>query len=183
VATATPYLGAEGNHHQKEKPHMRRVMAAVVVLAVACGGSERAGAKSPPQVQAEAATPAPAAAPAPMPRETGTVRDVQMLATPDGQFIFRPADLTIVAGDRVRWTNVSGGPHNVAFHPDRIPAGAKVLLNAAMKERMSDLTGKLLIVPNATYDISFAGLPPGRYEYYCTPHEMMGMRGTITVTR
>ena len=26
-------------------------------------------------------------------------------------------------------------------------------------------------------------LRPGRYEYYCTPHRRMGMRGYLTVTR
>jgi len=158
---------------------MRTFIAAVAVLAVACGGGERPDAASAgPQ---ETATPA--LKPAPVPQATGTVRDVQMLMTPDGHFVFQPADLTIVVGDRVRWTNVSGGPHNVAFHPDKIPSGAKALLNAAMRERMSDLTGKLLIQPNATYEISFVGLPPGQYQYYCTPHEMLGMTGTITVTR
>lgn len=158
---------------------MRTFLAAVAVLAVACGGGEHPGAESA-RLQ-ETATPPPT--PAPVPKATGTVRDVQMLMTPDGRYVFQPANLTIVAGDLVRWTNVSGGPHNVAFHPDKIPPGAKALLNAAMKGRMSDLTGRLLIEPNATYEISFVGLPPGRYEYYCTPHEMLGMTGTITVTK
>lgn len=158
---------------------MRTFLAAVAVLAAACGGSDRTGAESARAQE----TVTPAAKPAPVPRATGTVHDVQMLMTPDGHFSFQPADLTIEVGDRVRWTNVSGGPHNVAFHPDEIPSRAKVLLNAAMPQRMNDLTGKLLIQPNATYEISFVGLPPGRYQYYCTPHEMLGMTGTITVTR
>ena len=28
---------------------------------------------------------------------------------------FEPANLTIRSGDRIRFTTVSGGPHNVAF--------------------------------------------------------------------
>ena len=29
--------------------------------------------------------------------------------------------------------------------------------------------------------MSFAGVPAGRYEYYCMPHMGMNMKGVITV--
>jgi plastocyanin len=158
---------------------MRTLIAAVAILALDCGGSQdKRAASAPPQ---ESAAPAPTSAS--QPDTTGMVHDVQMLVTPTRQFVFRPPSITITVGDRVRWINVSGGPHNVAFHPDEIPARARVLLNSAMPQRISELTGKLLIEPNATYEISFVGLPPGRYDYYCTTHEMLGMTGTIMVVR
>ena len=164
---------------------MRTFIAAVATLALGCGGSQDTrGESAPPR---ESAAPAATSVSQPdatgRPDTTGMVHDVQMLVTPNRQFVFRPPNITITVGDRVRWINVSGGPHNVAFHPDEIPSRARVLLNSAMPERMSELTGKILIEPNATYEISFVGLPPGRYDYYCTPHEMMGMTGTIMVTR
>ena len=40
----------------------------------------------------------------------------------------------------------------------------------------------LLQNANETYEISFAGIPPGVYKYHCTPHLAMNMVGTITVT-
>jgi plastocyanin len=157
---------------------MRTLVTAVALMAVACGGSDTGGGDTPQPPPPVQAAPAPVA-----PATTGTVHDVRMVGTPDGRFAFEPAQMTIVVGDRVRWINVSGGPHNVAFDAGNIPAGAKALLNAGMSGKMGDLTGKLLVEPNATYEISFAGLPLGKYEYYCTPHQLLGMTGTITVTR
>jgi plastocyanin len=141
---------------------------------MACGGNESGGAEAQ---SAQAATPTPA----PAGSETGQVHEVRMLLTADGRYAFEPATLAIAPGDRVRWVNVSGGPHNVAFYPDKIPAAAKDLLNAAMADRMGDLVGRLLVQPNEAYEIVFAGAPPGTYDYYCTPHEMLGMKAQLTV--
>jgi plastocyanin len=119
------------------------------------------------------------------PAHSGAVHEVRMLLTPDGRNVFDPATLTIRPGDRVRWINLSGGPHNVAFYADSIPAGAQVVLNAAMSERLGaqDLVGKLLFDEGEAYEISFAGAPEGRYRYFCTPHEMLGMNAVLTVAR
>ncbi len=156
---------------------MRQVLAAVALVAVACGGGEpRANAS------AEGAAAPPMAAAQEVPAGvTGTVHQVQMLLTADGKYVYEPATLTIKVGDRVRWINVSGGPHNVAFYPDKIPAGAEEVLRASMKEQMSPLAGKLMIQPNEAYEVSFAGTPVGSYAYYCTPHEMLGMKATLTI--
>jgi plastocyanin len=116
---------------------------------------------------------------------SGEVREVRMLATDRGDYVFDPAELTIGVGERVRWVNVIGGPHNVAFYADRIPAGAREPLSTAMPDRLAgqDLAGKLLFADGETYEISFAGLPPGTYDYVCTPHEMAGMKARIVVVR
>lgn len=139
---------------------------------LACG-EDRGGA--PATNVADTAT-----ASAPMP-----AHQVRMLMTESGQYVYEPAELTIRAGDRVRWVNASGGPHNVAFYPDRIPGGALEVLNAAMADRLGgqDLVGKLLMDDGATYDIVFAGAPEGTYEYVCTPHEMVGMKAKVIVVR
>lgn len=160
---------------------MRRLMAVIALAAIACGGGESGQSEAMPEQEAAPAA-APAAAAMPGMAETGTVHEVQMLLAPDGQYVYQPASLTIRVGDRVRWINVSGGPHNVAFYADKIPAGAKDLLNATMADRMGDLTGQLLVQPNAAYEISFAGAPVGAYDYFCTPHEMLGMKAQLTVT-
>ena len=96
-------------------------------------------------------------------------------------FKFEPAAITVPAGGTARFINVSGGPHNVAFYPDSIPAGAADKLNAAMANRMDNLAGPFLINPNDRYDVSFAGLPAGVYKGFCTPHLALGMKFTLTV--
>jgi len=117
-----------------------------------------------------------AAAAAPPP----TTHDVRMVQ--DGSaYKFEPASLTIRAGDRVRFINVSGGPHNVSFDPAQVPDDVERVLSAAMPNQIQALWGPLMTEANAAYTISFAGVKPGRYEFFCMPHMAMGMRGAITV--
>jgi plastocyanin len=111
---------------------------------------------------------------------TGRTIDVQMIGDASG-YRFVPATVTIKAGDTVRWTNVSGGPHNVTFWSDSIPKSAAARLQANMTQPMSPLSGPLLAAPNATYSVSFAGLSAGRYSYYCMPHLALGMKATVVV--
>ncbi|MFN2566018.1 MAG: plastocyanin/azurin family copper-binding protein [Gemmatimonadaceae bacterium] len=111
---------------------------------------------------------------------SGRTVDVQMVGDATG-YRFVPATVTIKAGDTVRWTNASGGPHNVTFWSDSIPAGATTRLQASMPQTTSPLTGPLLTTPNATYAISFAGAPAGTYAYYCTPHLALGMKAKVVV--
>ncbi len=46
---------------------------------------------------------------------------------------------------------------------------------------MGALEGPMLLQPNETYVISFAKIPPGTYDFHCTPHLALGMKGVITV--
>jgi plastocyanin len=112
---------------------------------------------------------------------TGETHEVRMLQDSQGNYRFDPADLTIKSGDGVKFIMVSGWPHNVAFDPAQIPANAKAQLSANMQQQVSELSSPMMMNPNETYTISFGQMPPGRYEYHCTPHLAMGMRGTITV--
>jgi plastocyanin len=159
---------------------MRRLVTALVLLGAACGGDTQDGGEVPAPPPAEARAPAPTP---PALRTEGATHEVRMLGTPDGRYLYQPAALVVRMGDRVRWINVSGGPHNVAFYRDSIPAGATDFLNATMPDRMGDLTGALLFEPNAVYELSFAGAPAGTYVYFCTPHEMLGMQAKLTVIR
>ena len=118
-----------------------------------------------------------AAAAAPI---TGTTHEVKMLGDAQG-YRFEPANITIKAGDGIKFVNVSGGPHNAAFDPAAVPADVKGQLSANMPNQMAELSGPLLVNPNEAYTISFANVKPGKYEYHCTPHLAMGMKGTITV--
>lgn len=163
---------------------MRKLFAALALVGLACGGGEGGGDASTPatgeaQPAQDQVAPAPAAMPAGV--ATGTVYEVRMMLTDDGRFVYEPEELTIRVGDTVRWINVSGGPHNVAFFADKIPAGAAAALNGAMANKMSDLTGELMIQENQAYEMIFASAPTGTYDYFCTPHEMLGMKASLTI--
>jgi plastocyanin len=105
---------------------------------------------------------------------------VNMVGTASG-YKFDPASVTIKAGDTVKWVIVSGSPHNVSFDEKGIPAAAVAGLDKAMPNTQAKLTGPLMTATGATYTISFAGLPPGAYNYFCLPHQSVGMTGVITV--
>jgi plastocyanin len=167
-------------------------MAAGVLMLAACGGGEKAAdttAAATPAADSTAAAPAAAGststtasaagavAPAPI---TGTIHEVKMIGDAKG-YRFDPATITVKEGDGIKYINVTGGPHDVAFDPAQIPAAVKPQLSANMPNQMSDLAGPLLIKPNDTYTISFAKIPPGTYEAHCTPHLAMNMKQTITV--
>jgi plastocyanin len=94
---------------------------------------------------------------------------------------FEPANLTIHSGDRVRFTTVSGGPHNVAFDPAKVPDAVEPRLSAGMPAQIQPLTGGFVINAGDSYTVTFAGVPAGRYEFYCMPHMGMNMKGVITV--
>lgn len=94
---------------------------------------------------------------------------------------FEPASLTIRAGDRVRFINATGGPHNVSFDPAQLPDDVKRALSAGMPAQIQPLWGPLVTEANGAYTVTFAGVKPGRYEFFCMPHMAMGMKGTVTV--
>jgi len=130
-----------------------------------------------PEAGAAAAGAAGAVAAAPA---TGTTHEVKMIGDAKG-YRFEPADLTVKQGDAIKFIMVSGGPHNVAFLNLTDPT-TKAQLNANMPgQHMAEDSSPLLMNPNEAYTISFAKIPAGKYDYDCTPHAAMGMKGTITV--
>lgn len=149
---------------------MTSLVAGLALVAAACGGEKKAEEQAAP-----AATPAvqPAAA-------MGASYDVEMVFDgKEGKFI--PNELTIKSGDVVKFHNKTGGPHNVSFWPDSIPAGAGAALDAGMPDRVGSLTGPMLVDADAVYQVSFAGAPAGVYKMYCLPHLGFKMHGKLTV--
>ena len=59
---------------------------------------------------------------------------------------FVPADSRVAVGDTVRFVNGQGGPHNVQFMAESIPATAQSLINDAMRERILPLTSPMFII-------------------------------------
>jgi plastocyanin len=161
-----------------------------VAFVAACGGGEKkadtTAAAAPPAGQpaagASASAPAggAAAGTVAMKPPTGKTVEVKMIGDASG-YRYDPASLTIKEGDALKFTVVSGPPHNVSFYADSIPAGANAQLSANMPNPMSPLTSPLFNNPGESYTVSFAGVPKGVYKFFCTPHQALGMHGQVTV--
>jgi plastocyanin len=150
------------------------MVAGLAFVLAACGGEKKA------ENQTTTTPEQPAAAPAAAPAAGGTTHDVNMMLE-GSTYKFDPSDLTIKSGDVVNFHNKSGGPHNVSFWADSIPAGAADVLKKNMPDQMAPLEGPLLTEPEAVYKVSFAGAPTGDYKFYCLPHLALGMKGKLTV--
>ena len=102
----------------------------------------------------------------------GEVVEVQMITTDDGRFLFDPVGLRVEPGTTIRFVNASG-QHNTASYsegngkPQRIPEGAEGWSSPIFSEE------------GATFDVTLD--VAGVYDYYCMPHEMLGMVGRIVV--
>jgi plastocyanin len=162
------------------------LLASALLLSACAGGGENntAGATTGGATGAATATP-PAAQPpaggaAGAQAATGQTHTVRMVGDAQG-YRFEPANITVKRGDAVKWVMVSGGPHNVQFDPNGIPGGAQAQLTANMPNQATPLGSPMMMNANEEYTVSFAGVPAGAYNYTCTPHLAMNMKGVVTV--
>jgi halocyanin-like protein len=77
----------------------------------------------------------------------------------DGNMAFAPAAVRVSTGITVVWTS-NGGMHNV------------VARDGSFESEMMTDAGE-------TYEHTFESA--GKYEYLCSPHEQMGMKGAVVV--
>ena len=97
---------------------------------------------------------------APASADTVTVK----MGADNGMLAFDPANVTIKAGDTVKWVNNKLPPHNIIFED-------KGLANKSHDQ--------LMFSPGESYEMTFDS--PGTYSYYCAPHRGAGMAGKVTV--
>ncbi len=161
------------------------VATSAFALAACGGGDKKAADTSAMPAPATAAAPAEGAAMAPaagalaaMP-VTGTTHTVNMIGDEKG-YRFEPAAITVKAGDGIKFVNVKGGPHNVAFDPATAGASA-AQISANMPESTGELTGKMLVTDGESWSMSFGGVAAGTYTVICTPHQAMNMIMKVTV--
>jgi plastocyanin len=154
------------------------MVAGLALVLAACGGEKKAEDQTTTTATPE--QPAAADQPAAPAAGGGASHDVNMVLE-GSTYKFDPSELSIKAGDVVTFHNKSGGPHNVSFWADSIPAGAADKLKAGMPDQMAPLEGPLLTEPEGVYKVTFAGTPTGEYKFYCLPHLALGMHGKITV--
>jgi plastocyanin len=149
--------------------------AVVAVGALACG---KKGDQNQSQMAAPPAAPPAGAAPAP----AGPVVEVKMTGNGSTRAAYEPNSVTVAPGTTVRFINVSGGPHNISFWSDSVPAGGAAALQKGMKNTIDNLSGPFVTNANETYDVTFAAdAPKGTYKGYCTPHLTLGMKMSVKV--
>ncbi|AUV84391.1 hypothetical protein C2R22_22885 (plasmid) [Salinigranum rubrum] len=94
------------------------------------------------------------------------------MITEDGGYHFEPHVVRVNVGGTVTWTNESGSHSTTAYHPDNdqpqlAPDGATAWDSGIVSEQ------------GATFEHTFE--TEGVYHYYCTPHETLGMIGSVIV--
>lgn len=159
------------------------LVASAIVFA-ACGGGADAGAEgemTPGTTPAAEASTTPASGAISYAAPTGTTHEIKMIGDDKG-YRFEPANLTIKSGDAVKFVAVSGFPHNVVFEGASLAENVRKQLDANFgDQRMAELTSQMYMNPNESVTVSFANIPAGTYNFNCTPHLAMNMKGVITV--
>jgi plastocyanin len=91
------------------------------------------------------------------------------------ELAFDPPSITVPAGTTVQWVNVSPSMgHSATADPDRAFDSSIVVLPLG-----ADAFDSGLVPPGETFEHTFE--VPGRYVYFCIPHEDDGMIGEIIV--
>jgi plastocyanin len=138
------------------------VMPAVATLASSTSAQE-----------ATTATPAasPAASPLATPLATVTVKMTSELR-------FEPAEVTIQRGETITWVNASPIPHTTTGDPDKNPVKKTRPELAQLPPGAEGWDSGLL---NEGQSFSHTFTVAREYKYFCIPHVLSGMLGTITV--
>jgi plastocyanin len=121
-----------------------------------------------------AATPAPVASPASAAGPAADALTVQM----NDQLRFMPENLSIAVGQTVTWLNAGAIPHTATGDPAKNPV-AKAHPEYAQLPVGAEPWDSGLLQPGQSFTHTFA--VPGTYAYFCLPHVLSGMLGTITV--
>jgi len=157
------------------------LVASAIVLG-ACGGGEGGGTVDSvtPAGTGAATGGATTAAPGTAMPITGTTHEVKMIL--DGNaYRFDPANITVKQGDGIRFTTVSGQPHNFGFDPAQIADDIEAQLRANMPPGSVELESPYQNTPGESHTFSLAGVKAGKYPFHCQPHLALGMTGVITV--
>jgi plastocyanin len=126
-------------------------------------------------VTVEAATPEPAASPAESSAASpGAAVTIQL--TDDLRFA--PDNVTITVGQTVTWINGSAMPHTATDDPAKNPV-ASAHPDYSQLPAGADPWDSGMLQPGESFSLTFT--VPGAYHYFCLPHILSGMHGTITV--
>lgn len=97
---------------------------------------------------------------------------IRMITDNKGSY-FDPKGILIEAGTTVRFENASGSHATTAYHPENDDKPLRI------PEEATAWDSGIYTDPGETYEHTFDEV--GVYDYYCPPHEMLGMVGRIIV--
>jgi plastocyanin len=95
---------------------------------------------------------------------------------------FVPKRIQISKGTTVTWKNVGSIAHSVTAYGDKIPDGAAYFASGGFDSESAASNAypdEGAIAGGESYEHTFE--TAGTYEYYCIPHELSGMVGSIKV--
>ena len=97
------------------------------------------------------------------------------------QLKFDPETVTVAPGTTVVWDNVGQIEHSVTAYQDKIPDGADYFDSGGFDTEDAARSGypQGAIGGGETYEHTFD--VEGTYDYFCIPHESVGMLGTVQV--
>lgn len=104
--------------------------------------------------------------------ESDETVEVGMITDNQGSY-FDPKGLLIEPGTSVRFVNKSGSHGSTAYHPDNDDHPLRI------PEEATPWDSGVFTEPDKTYEVTFD--IEGVYDYYCQPHESLGMVGRIIV--
>lgn len=115
--------------------------------------------------------------------------DAQTVTIEMSDFAFQPARVTVRTGDTVRFVQATNTPHNVEFR--QVPDGARLgdeyvvpveEIGTRPATYPPHRNGPYLLHEGEAYEFVVTdAFVAGNYDYVCTPHEPMGMTGTLVV--
>jgi plastocyanin len=94
---------------------------------------------------------------------------------------FDPHELQVAPGDPITFDNVSSEAHTVTAYSEELPDGTDYFSSGGFdsEEEARDDLAEALIPAGESFELVLE--QPGRYRYFCIPHEGAGMRGWIVV--
>ncbi|MBJ7602847.1 MAG: cupredoxin domain-containing protein [Candidatus Dormibacteraeota bacterium] len=151
--------------NQKSSLGLGRIglVAAACLTLAACGGGGGGSASQPTDhahmSMSPTVAPTVAASPSASQAPASAAAVVEEVNASNKGGDFRPAGLTIKAGETVEWVNHSGNIHNVTFDDKSLGNSSTMSANETFSKKFDK---------------------PGSYHYVCTFHP--GMEGTVTVS-
>ncbi|MFB6299862.1 MAG: plastocyanin/azurin family copper-binding protein [Halobacteriales archaeon] len=134
---------------------------------------------SPTSTSTPTSTPTPTPTPTTTATTEGSKEGHTVELTDDLKFI--PESIEIEVGDTVIWKNVGTILHSVTAYEDKIPDGATYFASGGFESESAarDAFPDGAFGEGETYEHTFR--TEGQYEYFCIPHEQIGMKGSVTV--
>lgn len=113
-------------------------------------------------------------------RQAGQAKTYVVLMRADGGFRFDPAALRLQPGDSVLWFNLGDNHSTTAYHPANKKAG-DVSAELRIPQGAQPWDSGVLGIGDKGLTFRHTFRTQGTYDYYCFPHEFLGMVGRLVV--